>query len=306
MAKTAKIPKIIWLMIIDCHTHAYPVELSAAPRAWALSNSETHWASLVAPTDRPSIQGWSDLNSMLAAMDAAGVQKAALLGWYWEHESTCRWHNAEMAKWLQTAPDRLLGFASIYPNAHVIDQLESAQELGFRGVGELHMGVQNFSASNPHWQAMAQWCSEHGWPINCHATETAGHEHPGSVPTPLQEFVRMAIAAPNLKLILAHWGGGLAFFEQNPKLHKALKNVYYDSAASPLLYDMSVFKQMVNLVGIDKLLFGSDYPLRIYPRTQKQAEMQRFIDNIQNKSGLTTSELSKLLGHNFTKLMARD
>lgn len=241
---------------------------------------------------------------MLADMDAAGVQQAVLLGWYWEHESTCRWHNMEMAKWLQIAPSRLLGFAAIYPNANVIDQLESAQALGFRGVGELHMGVQNFHAASPHWQAMAQWCSERGWPINCHATEAAGHEHPGSVPTPLQEFVRMAIATPKLKLILAHWGGGLPFFEQNPRLRKVLQNVYYDSAASPLLYDIRVFKRMVELVGIDKLLFGSDYPLRIYPRTQKQAEMQSFITNIQDKSGLTAADLSQFLGDNFAKLMA--
>lgn len=289
-------------MIIDCHTHAYPAEVVTAPRTWALEHREAHWAELVAPTDRPSIQGWSDLDSMLAAMDAAGVDQSVLLGWYWEHESTCREQNDAIAQLLSAAPERLIGFAAIFPNAQVIDQLENAKALGFCGVGELHMGVQQFSAANPHWQAMANWCTVNNWPINCHVTETAGHDHPGSVPTPLQEFVRMATAAPDLKLILAHWGGGLAFFEQNPKLRKRLHNVYYDCAASPLLYDMRIFKQMVDLVGIDKLLFGSDFPLRIYPKSQKTPEMARYIERIRTDSGLNQAELAKLMGENFQRL----
>ena len=302
-----RVPPVITArtMIIDCHTHAYPSEVARNPRTWALTHKEPHWAAVVAPTDRPSIQGWSDVDTMVAAMDAAGVDKAVLLGWYWENESTCRWHNTVMAKWLTKAPERLLGFAAIYPNHKVIDQLEAAQALGFCGVGELHLGVQGFDATSPHWQAMAQWCVANDWPINCHATETAGHEHPGSVATPLQAFVRMAEAAPDLKLILAHWGGGLAFFEQNPKLRKVLANVYYDCAASPLLYQMRVFRHMLDLVGIDKLLFGSDYPLRIFPKSQKTPEMVRYTQRIRNEAGLDETELAKLMGNNFQRLIEK-
>ena len=291
-------------MIIDCHTHAYPSELVTNPRDWAMTQGESHWAELIAPLDRPSIQGWSDLDSMLVSMDAACVDQAVLLGWYWEHESTCRWHNEAMAKWMQAAPKRLIGFAAIYPNENVIDQLEAAKSMGFRGVGELHMGVQDFDRAGLHWQAMARWCVENDWPINCHATETAGHNHPRSIPTPLQDFVHLAETEPDLKLILAHWGGGLAFFEQNPKLRKTLKNVYYDCAASPLLYNMRIFKQMVELVGIDKLIFGSDYPLRIFPRLEKSPEMIRYLRTIREESGLSESHLSNLLGANFARMMS--
>ncbi len=290
--------------IIDCHTHAYPAEVVAAPRAWAEARGELHWAELVAPSDRTSIQGWSDATTMLSAMDAAGVEQAVLLGWYWTQESVCRWHNESMAEWMQDAPDRFIGFAAIYPNAGVLDQLEAAKALGFRGVGEQHIGVQDYKATCPHWQAMTRWCVENNWPINFHVTETAGHEHPGAVATPLQAFVRMAEAEPELKMILAHWGGGLAYFEENPKLRTILRNVYYDSAASPLLYDMSIFRQMVRLVGVEKLLFGSDYPLRLYPRFQKMPDMERFLDQIRDEGGLNTRELDALLGGNFRRLLA--
>lgn len=289
--------------IIDCHTHAYPKEVVDVPREWALARGERHWADVVAPEDRPSIQGWSDPESMLAAMDAAGVEQAVILGWYWEQESTCRWHNQVMAQWIQVAPSRLRAFAAIYPNENVLDQLEEAHSLGLSGVGELHLGVQGFDAKNPHWHAMTEWCVHHNWPVNCHATEMAGHKHPGSIPTPVQNFVEMAEAAPDLKLILAHWGGGLAFFEQNPRLRKLLKNVYYDSSASPLLYDMRVFRQMADLVGIEKLLFGSDYPLRLYPRKQKSPDMSRYLESLRQESGFNPGELVALLGGNFQRLM---
>lgn len=288
--------------IIDCHTHAYPAEVVAAPRAWAEAQGELHWAELVAPSDRKSIQGWSDPEGMLTAMDAAGVAQAVLLGWYWTQECVCRWHNAVMAEWIQSAPDRFIGFAAIFPNENVVDQLEAAKAMGFRGAGEMHIGVQGLDEARLHWETMAKWCASEGWPINFHVTETAGHEHPGAIATPLQEFVRMAEAQPDLKMILAHWGGGLAYFEQNPRLRQILKNVHYDTAASPLLYDVSIFKQMVGLVGIEKLLFGSDFPLRIYPRRQKLPEMTRFIAAIRDEGGLDDAELSALLGGNFLRL----
>ena len=68
--------------IYDAHTHCFPNELEQSARAWAQQQREPHWANLVAPIGRASIQGWSDLQQMLDHMDAAGVEKACLLGWY--------------------------------------------------------------------------------------------------------------------------------------------------------------------------------------------------------------------------------
>ncbi|MGB0257799.1 MAG: amidohydrolase family protein [Coraliomargarita sp.] len=288
--------------IIDCHTHCYPADITADPRAWAEARNELHWADLVAPLDRPSIQDWATPDEMLTAMDAADVEKAVLLGWYWENEATCRWHTKEIAKWVAKAPDRFIGFASILPNKNSLSQLEVAAELGLRGVGELHFGVQYFNSKADGWHTLAQWCAKYDWPINLHVTEAAGHDHPGAVPTPLNELVRMAQSAPGLRLILAHFGGGLPFFEQNPHLRKSLKNVVYDCAASPLLYDVESLQRIVDLVGIEKLVFGSDYPLRLYPRSQKQADFGSFIEQIQSASGLSKEAQQALFTDNAKRL----
>mgnify|MGYP001355124046 CR=1 FL=1 len=54
--------------IIDCHTHAYPEEVTSNPQKWANKHGEHHWAELVVPESRKSIQGWSDPAQVLAAI----------------------------------------------------------------------------------------------------------------------------------------------------------------------------------------------------------------------------------------------
>lgn len=289
--------------IYDAHTHCFPRELEQSARAWAQQQREPHWANLVAPIGRASIQGWSDLQQMLAHMDAAGVEKACLLGWYWENEATCLWHNQLMANWLQAAPDRLVAFAAILPNAQVLEQLERARDQGFCGVGELHPGVQGFSAADPHWKILADWCVSQQWPVNLHATEAAGATLRDRVATPLQDFVVMAEQHPMLTLILAHWGGGLPFFENNQRLKKRLSKVYYDTSASPLLYAPTVFRQVIDAVGIDKIIFGSDYPLKLFPKQQKDVDMQTYVDYLMNELDLTATERQAIFAENFAKIL---
>jgi hypothetical protein len=61
---------------------------------------------------------------------------------------------------------------------------------------------------------------------------------------------------------LAHWGGGLFFYHLLKKAVKeTLKNVYYDTAASPFLYDSRIYRYAKDLIGLDKVLLGTDYPL---------------------------------------------
>ncbi|MFQ3240919.1 MAG: putative TIM-barrel fold metal-dependent hydrolase [Lentimonas sp.] len=292
--------------IIDSHTHCYPPELAVDPRAWAAAKNEPHWADLVAPLGRPSIQGWATIAQTLTAMDAADVQQSVLLGWYWENEATCRWQNEVIAEWVNAAPERFIGFAAIHPGGSaesVIAQCEYALSLSLRGVGELHPGIQHFNSTSAGWLALADWCIAHNWPINCHATEAVGHDHPGSVPTPLNDFLRMAEAHPELKLILAHWGGGLAFFELNPRLRKALKNIYYDTSATPLLYEPSIFRRMIEIIGSEKILFGSDYPLRVYPRKKKTPDIATFLNAIQHEAELTDEEFETITHQNMRRLL---
>lgn len=299
------LPHVHTTPIIDAHTHCYPESVIANPRAWAETNGEHHWAELVAPTARSSIQGWASPTEMLRAMDVAGIETSVLLAWYWEHAATCRWHNKVIADWVQTAPDRFIGFAAIHlgdSSEDTLAQLDYAHSLGLSGVGELHPGVQHFNAQSNRWNVLADWCVRHNWPVNLHATEAVGHEHPGAVPTPLQDFVRMASGHPELKIILSHWGGGLPFFEQNPRIRQKVKNLRYDCSASPLLYSPSVYRQIIDLVGIEKCIFGSDYPLRLFPKHEARPTVSSLVNEITEHAELSESEAASFYRNNFLQL----
>ncbi len=75
---------------------------------------------------------------------------------------------------------------------------------------------------------------------------------------------------PDLTLVCAHWGGGLPFYALMPEVKKAMSNVFFDTAASPLLYSPQIYNQVIQLVGADKILFGSDYPLLAQSRLLKE------------------------------------
>ena len=113
----------------------------------------------------------------------------------------------------------------------------------------------------------------------------------------------MAEQHPLLRLILAHWGGGLPFFENNERLKKRLRNVYYDTSASPLLYAPTVFRQVIEAVGIDKIIFGSDYPLKLFPQYQKDVDMQTYVDYFLNELDLTAAERHAILSDNFVRML---
>ncbi len=291
--------------IIDSHVHCYPQEVIADPQSWAETMGERHWSELHVPgPGHKSIAGWANPEQMLADMDSAGIERAILLGWYWEKQETCDQQNLWHAEWVKAHPDRFTAFAAVQPMAGdtAFEALLRAIDMGLKGIGEMLPPAQGFSHTNPTWLQILQWAQEEGLPLTIHVTEAAGHDYPGKVDTPLEEYQWLARQFPELKIILAHWGGGLPFYELNSTCRKIFKNVYYDTAASPLLYHKKVFRVVADIVGADKILFGSDYPLRLYPKKEKLPGFERFLQEVDT-AGLRENEKEKILGGNARKLL---
>ena len=83
-------------------------------------------------------------------------------------------------------------------------------------------------------------------------------------------FIKNARDYPNVKIVCAHWGGGLPFYALMPEVRDALENVWFDTAASPFLYSPEVFSSVAALVGTEKILPGSDFPLIRFGRIRRQ------------------------------------
>ncbi len=256
---------------VDAHIHMYPASVAADAAGWGAAHGEPAWAACVAPKGRRSIQGWSDPQTLMSDMDEAGIGACVMLGWYWERQETCDMQNAWYLDWIRQFPAKLLGFAAVQPSAgqRSIDALNRALDSGLRGVGELLPPRE----LDGWWTRVIEIAAARRVPLVFHATDPNAGAAAGP-PTPLAALVGMARTFPQATFILAHWGGGLAFRDVVPEGAVQPKNLYFDTAASPLLYETSVFRQAVDRVGADRIIYGSDYPPHPAPARVAQGRLQ--------------------------------
>ena len=292
--------------IIDVHTHLYPAEVAGDPSAWAAARNEIHWAALCArrrSAGQP-VQGFPTVGQMLHDLDAGGVDKAVLLGWYWEHPETCAWQNRFYADCIKAHPDRFAAFATFHPaagEAAVAAEIRRAHADGFIGLGELSPHSQHYGVDDPVFAAALALAAELKMPVNLHVTDPQGKKYPGRVQTPLEDFVRLAGAHPRITFILAHWGGGLPFWETAPAMRRDLANFRYDTAASPLIYDDRIWRAALDVVPAEKVLFGSDYPLILYPEVGTRPGWGELTAEAAG-AGLTAGEQKAVLAENAARL----
>jgi predicted TIM-barrel fold metal-dependent hydrolase len=264
LARTAGGVKRRAVPIIDSHVHLYPAEMNRDPAAWAAAHHEPHWAELCTRVRKGggAVQGFPSGDQLMRDMDAAGVTKAVLLGWYWENHASCTAQNRFYADCVRAHPDRLAACATVQPaaGAAAFDEACRAMDDGLIGFGELSPHSQHFGLADPVWRQILALAAEWKVPVNLHVTDPAGRPYPGRVDTPLADFLRLAREFPATKFILAHWGGGLAWSAEAA----ALPNVWFDTAASPLLYGPETWTKSPPA----RVLFGSDYPLILYPGTE--------------------------------------
>lgn len=252
------------MAIIDAHVHLYPPEVNRDPVAWAAASGENHWAELCTRRRREGrpVQAFPSVDQLLRDMDSAGVTRAVLLGWYWENHEPCVTQNRFYAGCARAHPDRLTAFATVQPRAGPVafEEAVRAMDDGLAGFGEMSPHSQHFAIDDPVWRQILRLAAEWKVPVSLHVTGPASRRYPGRVETPLEDFIRLAREFPATRFILAHWGGGLAWSPEAA----ALPNVWFDTAASPLLYGPEVWSK----VSSARVLFGSDYPLILYPQKE--------------------------------------
>jgi len=182
-------------------------------------------------------------------------------------------------------------------NDYIMAALERCYAGGMRGAGELRPDLQGIDlCDSESMRTLIDRMIALGMVLSLHVSEPVGHDYPGKgVNTPDRVF-RFILQAKGLKAILCHMGGGLPFYEMMPEVGEALSDVFYDTAAGPFLYKSGVYKAASALCGIEKLIFGSDWPL---------LSQQRVILHIR-ESGLDNGELDALLGGNARRLFKID
>ncbi len=275
-------------MIIDVHTHIFSEEVRANRAVYAVR--DPWFGTLYAR--RAKMAGAKDL---VAAMDKAGVDLAVAFGFAWADHDLCVQANDYLIDATRRYPGRILGFACIQPRAgrRAVAELERCLAAGLGGVAELMPNGQGYDLGDETvLKPIIQTAISANVPVVTHASEPVGHRYAGKGTVTPPAIYRLAARFPRLKLIAAHWGGGLPVYELMTEVAATLQNVYYDTAASFLLYKPEIFPLFAGLLG-QKLLFGSDYPL-VGPK--------RFLERVR-ATGLSDEQLHNILGQNARRLL---
>lgn len=272
-------------MIIDAHTHIFPPDFIreratlAARDPWFAATHGATGARLATAED------------LLASLDGAGIAAAVACGWPWRDNGICRAHNDYLLDAARRWPGRILPLAIVAPltGRAALAEAIRALDAGAVGLGELNADAQGFNFADPAPLApLAAALVERDRPLLVHTSEPIGHHYPGkgtATPDRLLTFLR---AQPDLRLIAAHWGGGLPFYALMPEVAALTRNVWYDAAATTYLYDFAVFRHVAALVGPARILWGTDYPLlRHGPFLRRTRE-----------AGLEAAALAAILGGN--------
>jgi len=280
-------------VIIDFHTHIFPPWLKERRDEYVKSDL---CFSLLYSQPKARI---TTAEELLASMDEAGIDLSVVLNAGWVSHELCVKTNDYILDSVSRYPTRLVGFCAIQPRAGdaAIDEIERCAKAGARGIGELRSDVQGFNLTDKAtMKPLVDAVLKHDLIFLTHSSEPMGHEYFGKgsiTPDILYSFIT---AFPNLKLVCAHWGGGLPFYALMPEVAKTLANVFFDTAATVFLYKPEIFEQMSRIIGSDKILFGTDYPL---------IHQNRVIAQVQS-SQLPEEDKARILGANAQKLLCRD
>ena len=245
-------------MVIDFHTHIFPQYFRE--KRDAFFPQEPAFEALY----RSATSRLASREDLLRSMDEQGVQRSVIFGFPWEREEHFRRHNDYMIESVQRHPDRLIGFCCLSPlSPRAPAEVRRCLDAGLTGVGELAVYGSGFSAEIIRGlHEVMGICAECNVPVLLHTNEPVGHVYPGKTPVQLGEIYNLLKQYPSNRIVLAHWGGGLFFYSLMKKeVGDVFKNVWFDTAASPYLYAPAVYRLAGELLGFEKILFGSDYPL---------------------------------------------
>lgn len=278
-------------MIIDFHTHIFPEDIC--------SNRENYFHGepafkLLYDSPKSRLMGAEDL---IAAMDDQNVDMSVVFGFPWNKGELAKKNNDYVIEAVAKFPHRLRGFACFDMGWNgAADETRRCINSGLSGVGELAFYLSGIDEDAVlSLEPVMNICRESGnLPVSIHTNESVGHKYSGKTPVTMNQIYKLATAFPENRIVLAHLGGGILFYNLLRKEAKeVLKNIWYDTAAAPFLYDPAIYRAVKEIGVMDKILFGTDYPLL------KPARYYQDLD----ASGISEKDKNNILGGNAMALL---
>jgi len=274
---------------IDSHVHVTPPDIIAN---WEKYAKKELYFSLLSNTKYNMFATAEDVVEML---NKEKFDKAIIFGFAFCDLGLCRYVNDYVIEKAKQFSDKLTGFAVVPPGGReTAKEIERCCSAGVKGVGELFPAGQKIDLTdNKKTKSIADACKEMGIPLLLHANEPVGHKYQGKTEVPMQHLESFILNNKDLKIILAHFGGGIFLYETMKEVKESFKNVYYDTAITPFLYDERIYSIIKTMGLCEKIIFGSDFP--VLPPS-------RYMDGLE-KSTLSCEDKRLILGGNAEKIL---
>lgn len=242
-------------MIIDFHTHIFPRDVIV---------SRDHYMDdpgfkLLYSSNKSVIIDHTGLSEYILSGKLSG---AAAMSFPWAGEKHCLQQNEYMASIAENNNIYPFGMIPLSGSKSVRAYSREIKSQGLYGIGEIAFYNGGMTDTNiKYLREVLEVSVEFSLPVCLHLNEPVGHQYPGKYDPSLSFVYELIKSVPGAVIILSHWGGGMLFYELMPEVRETLKNVYYDTAASPYLYRSEIYSIALKITGADKIVFGSDYPL---------------------------------------------
>ena len=278
-------------MIVDVHTHIFPPRM--LEQREQLAAADPGFAELYGDP-RAKMATAQDL---LASMDAASVDVSVAAGFWWRSAELAQDHATYLIESAAASDGRILPFVPVDLAADgAKERIRAAADAGARGLGEVRPGNQglDIAAANE----LLGWASEElALPLLLHSSEDVGHRYAGKARgyTPGALWRLLVSCSSHARVIAAHWGGGFPFYALMPEVRVLLDDgrVVFDTAASPLLYEPAVFERVLELAGEERVLWGSDFPLR--GQAQDRAAVEAALPEASHREAVLGANAALLL-----------
>ncbi len=278
-------------MVIDFHTHVFPPEIKNNRQRYA--DRDPLFAMLFS-NQKPKL---STADELIDSMDRDGVDVSVIANYGWTTHELCVATNDYILESIARYPRRLVGFCAVQPLSleASLTEIERCARAGSKGIGELRPDLQLFDLEHKEViEPLVEALRHHHLILMLHTSEPVGHLYPGKGTVTPDTIYPFITHFPDLPLVCAHWGGGLPFYSLMPEVRQAIENVYFDTAASPFLYTPQIYQQVSRLVGADRILLGSDYPLMAQSRLLKEIDSTDLIE--EEKDLILSGNARRLLG----------
>ena len=226
--------------IADSHCHIYPSKIAVKASA-----------AVGVFYDIPMYAGSGDADTLLANGSAIGVERyvvCSVATTLPQVDSINRFIAGQC-----TEHPEFIGLGAWHEDVEDVDALlDSCEELGLAGI-KVHPDFQKVGLDDPRLLRLVAALDERGMHILIHMGDV---RYDYSSPAKLAAILEKR---PTLKVDAAHYGGFSEWDESMRVL--AGSPAYYDVSSSQMFLTPEERLQLVETFGIDKLMFGVDFPM---------------------------------------------